>query len=457
VDGTGAAVEQRRVDVAVPPMEREASAPVTAAAAARKFAANLFESVTSLVTTLTGGSGRIQRTVHPRMPWHDVALAVGPPASCDVAYHFIQRWNHHRLVKREADQPLLMPRSPALPWWRDLDAVDPPVPGMGPTLPTAPLYAAHLRYAAATATADVQKPTSAYPPAAPYPQHPPAYPQHPAPYPQHPAAYPQPYVQHHGAFPSLMYPAPRAGPVASYVASHAAHPPLTSAHSMPAMHVGRAVVVPAPLPHVSSMAHMAMRGSTSSLAPSSAGAPMAIVTLPPLPLSAPESVISSSTESATPTPPLSTSRATTSSQEQVSPPTAGAPVTLCPEPPEGTIAPKPVHAVHPSPYPPTPTYPTAAPATYPPSTPAGGAAAGADDADGAVTDPVALSGLVNTVCPMEFRRGFRSLTGDLCDGDSPAATHLDAGYSAGSCSPLSRRRSRGRVVYPHSACYGGRV
>jgi phosphatidylserine/phosphatidylglycerophosphate/cardiolipin synthase-like enzyme len=58
------------------------------------------------------------------MPWHDVSVAVGAPAACDIALHFIQRWNHHRLVKREKHQTVLMPNSTlpvsnsATPWWQ---------------------------------------------------------------------------------------------------------------------------------------------------------------------------------------------------------------------------------------------------------------------------------------------------------------------------------------------------
>ena len=36
---------------------------------------------------------------HPRLPWHDVHMCVTGPAAVDMAMHFIQRWNHHRLTK----------------------------------------------------------------------------------------------------------------------------------------------------------------------------------------------------------------------------------------------------------------------------------------------------------------------------------------------------------------------
>jgi hypothetical protein len=37
----------------------------------------------------------------PRMPWQDVGMAVTGPAARDVAMHFVQRWNHHRLSMDE--------------------------------------------------------------------------------------------------------------------------------------------------------------------------------------------------------------------------------------------------------------------------------------------------------------------------------------------------------------------
>jgi len=36
---------------------------------------------------------------HPRLPWHDIHMCVSGPAAVDLAFHFIQRWNHHRLTK----------------------------------------------------------------------------------------------------------------------------------------------------------------------------------------------------------------------------------------------------------------------------------------------------------------------------------------------------------------------
>ncbi|CAF1378114.1 unnamed protein product [Rotaria sordida] len=39
----------------------------------------------------------ITRTLVPRMPWHDEALVVFGQTARDVARHFIQRWNIHKV------------------------------------------------------------------------------------------------------------------------------------------------------------------------------------------------------------------------------------------------------------------------------------------------------------------------------------------------------------------------
>jgi len=39
----------------------------------------------------------IDRKIVPRMPWHDEALVVFGQAARDVARHFIQRWNIHKV------------------------------------------------------------------------------------------------------------------------------------------------------------------------------------------------------------------------------------------------------------------------------------------------------------------------------------------------------------------------
>lgn len=39
----------------------------------------------------------IEREKVPRMPWHDEALVVLGEVARDVARHFIQRWNIHKV------------------------------------------------------------------------------------------------------------------------------------------------------------------------------------------------------------------------------------------------------------------------------------------------------------------------------------------------------------------------
>ena len=56
------------------------------------------------------------RTVVPRMPWHDVQLAVGPEAAIDLAFHFAQRWDHHKASKNEQHQPVVVPASDSSQW-----------------------------------------------------------------------------------------------------------------------------------------------------------------------------------------------------------------------------------------------------------------------------------------------------------------------------------------------------
>lgn len=47
---------------------------------------------------LTDYSDMVDRTVTPRMPWHDIGVAVfGKPAR-DVARHFVQRWNFTKVI-----------------------------------------------------------------------------------------------------------------------------------------------------------------------------------------------------------------------------------------------------------------------------------------------------------------------------------------------------------------------
>ena len=35
----------------------------------------------------------IDRNIHPRMPWHDIACAMYGNAARDIGRHFIERWN----------------------------------------------------------------------------------------------------------------------------------------------------------------------------------------------------------------------------------------------------------------------------------------------------------------------------------------------------------------------------
>ncbi|OAD75876.1 hypothetical protein PHYBLDRAFT_59406 [Phycomyces blakesleeanus NRRL 1555(-)] len=65
-----------------------------------------FLDVTNFATTL------VDRRVTPRMPWHDMSIAVVGPIARDVARHFIQRWNFLKSSKGKHRQtvPFLMPK-----------------------------------------------------------------------------------------------------------------------------------------------------------------------------------------------------------------------------------------------------------------------------------------------------------------------------------------------------------
>ncbi|XP_029649111.1 phospholipase D1-like [Octopus sinensis] len=54
----------------------------------------------------------IDRTKTPRMPWHDIGIAVYGSAAQDVARHFIQRWNMIKVKKVRDDEqyPFLFPK-----------------------------------------------------------------------------------------------------------------------------------------------------------------------------------------------------------------------------------------------------------------------------------------------------------------------------------------------------------
>ncbi|KAJ8351715.1 hypothetical protein SKAU_G00231910 [Synaphobranchus kaupii] len=60
----------------------------------------------------------IDRYKTPRMPWHDIGVAVQGKAARDIARHFIQRWNFTKLVKKRSGAmcyPCLLPKSLATP------------------------------------------------------------------------------------------------------------------------------------------------------------------------------------------------------------------------------------------------------------------------------------------------------------------------------------------------------
>ncbi|XP_056610861.1 phospholipase D1 isoform X1 [Triplophysa dalaica] len=60
----------------------------------------------------------IDRYKTPRMPWHDVGVAVHGKAARDIARHFIQRWNFAKLVKKRSGAmcyPYLVPKSLSAP------------------------------------------------------------------------------------------------------------------------------------------------------------------------------------------------------------------------------------------------------------------------------------------------------------------------------------------------------
>lgn len=55
------------------------------------------------------------RTMNPRMAWHDVHTVVDGDAARDVAANFIQRWNHHREVIQGVTLPWLLPKAAVAP------------------------------------------------------------------------------------------------------------------------------------------------------------------------------------------------------------------------------------------------------------------------------------------------------------------------------------------------------
>ena len=53
----------------------------------------------------------LDRNQVPRMPWHDVQVLVQGLAAQDVAWHFIERWNHHRLHQGDRKVAIIFPFS----------------------------------------------------------------------------------------------------------------------------------------------------------------------------------------------------------------------------------------------------------------------------------------------------------------------------------------------------------
>jgi hypothetical protein len=53
----------------------------------------------------------LDRNQTPRMPWHDVQVLVQGLAAQDVAWHFIENWNHHRIHQGDRAQDILFPYS----------------------------------------------------------------------------------------------------------------------------------------------------------------------------------------------------------------------------------------------------------------------------------------------------------------------------------------------------------
>jgi hypothetical protein len=47
------------------------------------------------------------RDLYPRMGWHDVQCGISGRAARDIASHFVQRWNHHRLSTGNTGYPIL--------------------------------------------------------------------------------------------------------------------------------------------------------------------------------------------------------------------------------------------------------------------------------------------------------------------------------------------------------------
>ncbi|PRP76312.1 phospholipase D1 [Planoprotostelium fungivorum] len=53
----------------------------------------------------------IDRETVPRMAWHDISVRLDGMGARDVAYNFIQRWNHHKEFNGETNYPYLIPKA----------------------------------------------------------------------------------------------------------------------------------------------------------------------------------------------------------------------------------------------------------------------------------------------------------------------------------------------------------
>lgn len=53
----------------------------------------------------------VDRSATPRQPWQDIACRLSGTAALDVALHFVQRWNHHRIALGQLQEPVLIPFS----------------------------------------------------------------------------------------------------------------------------------------------------------------------------------------------------------------------------------------------------------------------------------------------------------------------------------------------------------
>lgn len=65
------------------------------------------EQVSSFQRATKKASSLEQRDLFPRMPWHDVQAAISGSAARDLAAHFVQRWNHHRLSTSTYSEPVM--------------------------------------------------------------------------------------------------------------------------------------------------------------------------------------------------------------------------------------------------------------------------------------------------------------------------------------------------------------